>query len=350
MTQTTGGTVRIGLIGAGAVVRGFHLPALRANPRVRVVVIADPAPASRDLAAGIGADHASDPQAVFARADVDAVVIATPPHLTAPLTIQAVRAGKPSLSEKPLGKDVAEGRAAARASAETGRLVQLGFILRHGSAIRTARRWVDAGRIGTPVGFRYCVYNEPWLAGDPDHKARLCGILAHSTAITTGGSHGVDLMSWFLPSPAVTVTALAAKTRPEYPGPNHWTALFQTAAGGWGEILVSWLHPMNAASAVPPYPAPRKPEIEIYGSEGCIFYDWQGGVLRLESHAAAECVTGFPPLELDFPAQLACFLDSLDAGRPLGPSAADGYRAVVLTESAEQAWRERRVVEVPGLE
>jgi predicted dehydrogenase len=337
---------RIGLVGAGAVVRGFHLPAIRKSPRVKLVAVADPAPAAESVARECGAQYHRNAEELFARGDVEAVVIATPPHITAPLTVKALRAGKDTLSEKPLGKSVEQSREVVRTARETGRLVQVGFMLRHGCALKTARNWIDAGRIGTPMGFRYCVYNEPWLLDDPGHKARLLDILANSTAVTTGGSHGVDLMSWLLPAPAVRVTAVAAKTRPEYTGPNHWTALFETAHGGWGEILVSWLHPMNKGSAVPPYPAPRKPEIEIYGSEGCIFFQWQDGVLRLESHAAAENLTHFPPLELDFNAQLACFVEMLDTRKPKGPTEVDGYRTVVLTDAAERAQREKRVVEV----
>jgi len=341
-----GRRIRIGLIGAGAVVRGFHLPAIRKSERVTLVAVADPDPKVEGLARELGADYARTPQQVFARTDIEAVVIATPPHFTAPLTVEALEAGKHCLSEKPLGKNTEEGRRCAEVSRRTGKVVQVGFILRHGRAMRQARAWIDAGRIGTPMGFRYCVYNEPWLLGEPGHKARFMDILANATAITTGGSHGVDLMSWLLPSPVVSVVAVASKTRPEYTGANHWTALFQTAHGGWGEVLVSWLHPMNAKSAVPPYPAPRKPEIEVYGSEGCLFYQWQDGILRLESHASAERLDGFPELELDFDAQLDCFVKSIDAGKALGPAAVDGYRAVVLTSAAEQAQRERRCVDV----
>src|SRR5436309_430014 len=91
---------RIGLIGAGAVVRGFHLPALLKHPQVKLVALADPAPAAEQLARELGVDYAREPGKVFERPDIEAVVIATPPHFTAGLTVQALKAGKHCLSEK----------------------------------------------------------------------------------------------------------------------------------------------------------------------------------------------------------------------------------------------------------
>jgi len=53
------------------------------------------------VAAEFGGDVATDPLAAIARADVDAVLIASPDDTHADLTIAAVRAGKPVLCESP---------------------------------------------------------------------------------------------------------------------------------------------------------------------------------------------------------------------------------------------------------
>lgn len=95
-----------------------------------------------------GCDAYADFRDVLARADVDAVYIATPDHWHVPITIAAARAGKDMHTEKPLGVSIHEDLAAREAVRRHGRVFQYGAERRSTTAARHAIELVLNGRIG----------------------------------------------------------------------------------------------------------------------------------------------------------------------------------------------------------
>jgi predicted dehydrogenase len=79
---------------------------------------------------------------------IDAVLIATPDHLHAYVSILAMKAGKHVYCEKPLTLDVWEARTVARVAAETGVATQMGNQGRSGEGHRQAVEWIRDGAIG----------------------------------------------------------------------------------------------------------------------------------------------------------------------------------------------------------
>jgi predicted dehydrogenase len=79
---------------------------------------------------------------------VDAVLIATPDHLHAYVSIHAMKAGKHVYCEKPLTHDVWEARAVARVAAETGVATQMGNQGRSSEGHRQTAEWIWDGAIG----------------------------------------------------------------------------------------------------------------------------------------------------------------------------------------------------------
>jgi predicted dehydrogenase len=106
-----------GLLGTGPWARLAHAPALAAHPDVEFLGVwgRRPAAAAR-IAAEFGARAYADPDELIAA--VDAVAIALPPALQAPLAVRAARAGRRLLLDKPLATTVADARAVADAVAE----------------------------------------------------------------------------------------------------------------------------------------------------------------------------------------------------------------------------------------
>jgi predicted dehydrogenase len=80
--------------------------------------------------------------------EIDAVLVATPDHLHAYASILAMKAGKHLYCEKPLTRDIAEGRLVAKVAKETGVATQMGNHGRSSEGHRETAEWLWDGAIG----------------------------------------------------------------------------------------------------------------------------------------------------------------------------------------------------------
>jgi predicted dehydrogenase len=80
---------------------------------------------------------------------IDAVLIATPDHTHAYISILAMKAGKHVYCEKPLTHSIADGRIVARVAKETGVATQMGNHGRSSEGHRLTAEWIWDGAIGT---------------------------------------------------------------------------------------------------------------------------------------------------------------------------------------------------------
>jgi predicted dehydrogenase len=80
--------------------------------------------------------------------DVDAVVIATPDHTHAVISMAAIKAGKHVYCQKPLTHDVYEARALADAAREAGVATQMGIQGHSTEGVRQIYEWITDGAIG----------------------------------------------------------------------------------------------------------------------------------------------------------------------------------------------------------
>ena len=126
------------------------IPGIQRADRCEVVAIAsrDPQRASRFASAhGIARAHGSY-EALLSDPDVDAVYIPVPNHLHARWTVEAARAGKHVLCEKPLAMDGEEATQMAEACRSHGVRLMEAFMYRLHPSWEAVRQLVASGRIG----------------------------------------------------------------------------------------------------------------------------------------------------------------------------------------------------------
>jgi predicted dehydrogenase len=80
--------------------------------------------------------------------DIDAVLVATPDHTHAVISMAAMKAGKHVYCQKPMTHDVYEARMLAQAAKECKVATQMGIQGHSGEGVRLVREWVEAGLIG----------------------------------------------------------------------------------------------------------------------------------------------------------------------------------------------------------
>src|ERR1041384_204621 len=109
--------VRLGVIGSGAVVQRIHWPVLeRMSRQIRIVAVASKhADKARAFAKVVGSARVyEDYHDLLHDPAVDAVLTAVPIHLNGSVLVDAVRAGKHVMAEKPICATPAEGRRVLR--------------------------------------------------------------------------------------------------------------------------------------------------------------------------------------------------------------------------------------------
>jgi predicted dehydrogenase len=143
--------VRYGIIGAGAIAH-YMARAFTEGPHTVALAVADlNLAAAETIAAKVKAPAVySDYHEILARADIDAVYIATPPFLHRPMMLEALAAGKHVCCEKPFVLTLAEAREVAAAHAQVPRLKLTCCASRfHASGTaRRARELIEAGELG----------------------------------------------------------------------------------------------------------------------------------------------------------------------------------------------------------
>jgi predicted dehydrogenase len=81
--------------------------------------------------------------------DIDAVVIATPDHTHAVISMAAMQLGKHVFCQKPLAHDIYESRMLTEAARETGVVTQMGIQGHSQEGLRLICEWIWDGAIGT---------------------------------------------------------------------------------------------------------------------------------------------------------------------------------------------------------
>src|SRR5437870_4966539 len=111
-------TVRLGIIGAGLATKWLHWPPLsRMTDRFHIVAVADiDASAAQEVAGMAGNCPWTTRYAdLLSSEDVEAVLISLPFHLNAQIMVEAARAGKHVLCEKPVASNLQQAQEVVRA-------------------------------------------------------------------------------------------------------------------------------------------------------------------------------------------------------------------------------------------
>jgi myo-inositol 2-dehydrogenase / D-chiro-inositol 1-dehydrogenase len=196
-------TIRIAVIGAGLMGADHAKIVAEDLPGARLQVVCDmDAARAAKVAGAYGAEGASDPEAVIARPDVDAVIVASPDFTHTPLSLACIRAGKRVMCEKPLSQSSAECLTVMQAEQAAGaRFVQLGFMRRYDEAYVQMKAALDQGRLGHALMMHNFHRNVATPAAD----------FTGAMAITNSAPHEFDVVRHVLGTEYATISATQPK-------------------------------------------------------------------------------------------------------------------------------------------
>ncbi|GHA95062.1 oxidoreductase [Modicisalibacter luteus] len=143
---------KVGLVGYGFASKTFHAPLISATPGLDLVAVSssDAQKVHADLP---DVSVESDPHALFARPDIDLVVIPTPNETHYPLAKAALNAGKHVVLDKPFTVTLREGRLLKSLADASGKLLSVFHNRRWDSDFLTIGELLESGRLGRLVHF-----------------------------------------------------------------------------------------------------------------------------------------------------------------------------------------------------
>ena len=148
--------VSVGVIGYGLIAQ-THVATFRKLPDVQIAAISDCHAKRLEegvAAAGDGAKPYADFRKLLDDKAVDAVILSTPDHWHALMTMLACAAGKDVYVEKPLTRFVREGEWMQAVAEREKRVVQVGTQQRSGTHYKRARELIRDGHLGTVTSVR----------------------------------------------------------------------------------------------------------------------------------------------------------------------------------------------------
>ncbi|WP_262697475.1 MULTISPECIES: Gfo/Idh/MocA family protein [Streptomyces] len=293
-------THRIGILGSGNIF-GRYVTGLARYPELEIVRVADIDVARAKQAA---ADHSipawGDDRQLYADDSVDIVVNLTPPVHHARTIITALEAGKHVYVEKPLATTVTDGEAVLAAAARTGRVLGSAPDTFLGSAAQTARKAIDSGLIGTPIGasafighskaetwhpnpaFLFQPGGGPVMDMGPYYLAVLVNCLGPVATVSAAARIGVPERTVTAPERTVDTVEVTI--------PTHTGAVLTFASG----VIATTQMSFDVWDSDLPY-------LEIYGSEGTLSLanpNHFDGDVRLRRHGDGDWTVLEPALEL----------------------------------------------------
>ena len=249
--------VRVGVFGLGMMGR-HHARVLRGLEDVEVIGAFDPLGDPHRAADGLRLARDLDELLAW---DIDAAVVAVPTEDHLRVALRLAASGVHTLIEKPLAVDTPEALQILDAFAAAGRIVAVGHIERFNPAIRSLKRRLMDGELGTP--FQIATSRQ----GPFPDRIRDVGVVKDL------GTHDLDLTAWVADQPFDTVAARCVYRA----GRSHEDLVAVVGSLTDGTVtnhLVNWLSPMKERRVI------------VTGERGCLVADTLTADLTFHANAS----------------------------------------------------------------
>jgi len=194
--------MKVAVIGCGTIANASHIPSYLNNAEAEIAYFCDILPERAQGAVekyGCGV-AITDYREALRDPRVVAVSVCTPNDTHAKISIEAMRAGKHVLCEKPAARTYAEALEMQRVQHETGKVLNIGVVNRFNDSVNKIRAYIAEGRLGE-VYHVYASFRAhrsiPGLGGAFTTKA-----IAGGGALIDWGVHFLDVVMYCCGDPA----------------------------------------------------------------------------------------------------------------------------------------------------
>ncbi len=326
-------TVKWGIIGTGDVAEYKGGPPLYQVPDSELVAVMSRREEKvKDFARRHGVDRwYTEVDALLADAEVNAVYIATPPHVHLDVAARAAAAGKHILLEKPMAMTVHECNAINAMCQKHKVQLIVAYYRRFFPIVQKMKELLDAGAIGRPMRGRalHTGYYQPREDGE---RAWLTSLeIGGGGFMRDAGIHRLDLFAYLF-GKAVDVTAYADTVHFDFDVDDSSTVIIRFENGLHATAEFNW----NVGLPLD--------EFEISGTEGRIYTRNLGkGELILESGSGIE-LFHMPAPAFVHHNLVAHFVEALLSGTPNKLPGEEGMKATEICLAAYESSKLRKTI------
>lgn len=343
-------TVRFGIVGSGFMGRTWSEVAANHAAGASLVAVTGGRRAAT-LAADYDVPLEPTLESLLGRADVDAVVLASPPAVHRDQTVRAAAAGKHLLVEKPMAQNTAECAAMVDACRAAG--VRLAVVSQHRfrDSPVAARRLIADGAIGEVRMIQMTGAEVGWW--DMEARGDTWKLdPAQQTAYASWAAHGCDLIRWLSGADGALAFARITNFSGVPPGVGQSAVvIYELSSGALAQVTMSYEFPTPGIDPAWPW--------LIVGSAGMIQLDPYGAV-RLGRGDGWETVSAqgpFDPLDATDPVRLRAYarqledlVAAIEGGHDPLVSGEEGRRTTAMLEAAERSAATGQAVRLADLD
>lgn len=242
--------VKVGIIGCGAITSHRHGPEYANNKECNIVTFCDPSvDRAKQMAKLYGGNYYDNYKYILENPEINAVSICSSNDTHAKITIEALKAGKHVLCEKPMAINSKEAKEMIRAANESNKFLMIGHNQRLISAHKKVKEILERGDMGKVITFRTSFKHtgpESWSADKSKNIWFYRKAAAFFGVLGDLGIHKIDLIQWLLGQQIIEVSATIGTLNKRSSNGNmievedNAIAMFKTSGGILGTMEVSW--------------------------------------------------------------------------------------------------------------
>ena len=319
--------IGVGVVGCGRISKS-HLAAIKTLSNLIELVATidvDEARAKSAYEENTAKRYYVNTSEAFTDPEIEAVILCLPHYVHCEVAVEAARAGKHILVEKPMALTVAEADMMIEEAEKSKVNLMVGQVLRHAPGIMKAKECFEQGILGKPLhvterrlGYMVTPATDWWRSNEKTGGLIVGLNIPHST----------DTILWILNTSATSVYAVGNSNNPAWEGEDDVLVQLITKEG----TIVCMNHSFNARGV--------GGDTIIIGTESTFRFTNDSFAINGEN-------IEFPKPKLTaMEAQMEEFIKSINEGREPLASGRDVRKVVAVVEAARKSMKKRAPIHI----
>ena len=309
--------MKLGLIGLGYIGK-VHLRNCLKLKSARLVAVSDISKKALNLAKKTGIKKTyKDYQQLLNDDSIEAVIIALPSHLHATCAKESAEAGKHVFLEKPLARNLAEGKDILSAARKNGIKLMVGYPFRFSSLFQALKEKIQSGELGeVQIAYATNIGSGPFFHRAENDIPRPVPAWWFKKELTGGGalidvgSHMINLVRWYFGEVSNVKSYLGYRFNLDFE--DHATCILKFKSGQIAIVNAGWFSQQTQI------------KVELLGTVGHVSATYNP---PSKIKTAIQLMTGrTPTFYIPYLRELSHFIRCLKQDLPPSPSAEDALK------------------------